>query len=120
METQKQIDELKKQIEKLTDLVNDLSYKVDQQNEREKDLHKIRRRNLLQDSKLLSASDVMEILQITKNTLTAYIDSNALIPVGNARGMKRMFRKVDIKKSFAPELLAHYGSWDKVPKEFLD
>jgi len=34
--------------------------------------------------------------------------------------MKRMFRKVDIKKSFAPELLAHYGSWDKVPKEFLD
>ena len=87
MGKQKKIDKLEKQLEELTDIVNDLSNKVNQKNKREDELHKIFRRNLLQESSLLSASDVMEILQISKNTLTAYIESNALVPLGNASGM---------------------------------
>ena len=125
MDQQKQIEELQKQVKELSLEVNVLKELVDKNTddreirEERKELHKIRKRNLLMESALLSAEDVMEILQISKNTLTKYITDGALVPAGNARGMKRMFRKVDIKKSFAPELLAHYGSWDKVPDAFI-
>ncbi|MDB2342539.1 helix-turn-helix domain-containing protein [Flavobacteriaceae bacterium] len=125
MDQQKQIEELQKQVKELSLEVNVLKELVDKNTddreirEERKELHKIRKRNLLMESALLSAEDVMEILQISKNTLTKYINDGALVPAGNARGMKRMFRKVDIKKSFAPELLTHYGSWDKVPDAFI-
>ena len=125
MDQQKQIEELQKQVKELSLEVNSLRELVDKNtDDREirkerKELHKIRKRNLLMESPLLSADDVMEILQISKNTLTKYITDGALVPLGNAVGMKRSFRKADIKKSFAPELLAHYGEWDKVPDAFM-
>lgn len=125
MDIQKQIDELTKQVKELSLEVNILRELVDKNTddieirEERKELHKIRKRNLLMESPLLSAEDVMEILQISRNTLTKYISDGALVPVGNAVGMKRSFRKADIKKSFAPELLAHYGDWDNVPDAYM-
>lgn len=90
MDQQKQMKELSLEINILRKLVDKNTDDREIREER-KELHKIHKRNLLTESALLSAAEVMEVLQISKNTLTKYITDGALIPAGNAVGMKRSF-----------------------------